>query len=227
MLVESSFRDAAYKKHFHTEYSIALIIDGAVTFEVDGLEYTAKKGDIRIFNPYEVHLIKKSSWVHINISLEVQQLEGFRFKNLISDSGLRELFLQAYLTKRLPDDFKIRLKGYEKDGNQKENKGGFEGVFLYIEKNIDSDSPLKVEKLAEIYGASKFHFIRKFKEEFGVTPYEYVQILKIAKFRHSLREGNPLSISSLIAGFYDQSHLIKTYKKFFGHTPARISNIVL
>ena len=68
-LMKNSFENRTYKKHFHNTYSISLITDGECVFCKDQSKYKAKKGDVRVINPYEVHEIHSSSWEHTNLVL--------------------------------------------------------------------------------------------------------------------------------------------------------------
>ena len=94
-------------------------------------------------------------------------------------------------------------------------------------QKIANEDDINVEKIAFYAGFSKYHFIREFKKEFGLTPYHYIHNLKIDNAREMLKNGTPLSQIAQICGFSDQSHFIKIYKKFYGHTPSKVSNNLL
>ncbi len=83
---------------------------------------------------------------------------------------------------------------------------------------------ITLAQLAEISGLSRYHFQRAFAQEFGLPPHRYQISLRIEKVRQWLRAGVP--IHSIEAGFADQSHLIRHFKKSEGVTPARYAAMV-
>jgi AraC-like DNA-binding protein len=83
---------------------------------------------------------------------------------------------------------------------------------------------ISLEQLAEIAGLSRFHFLRSFTEEFALPPHAYQVKLRVEKARHLLRAGMP--IKAIDAGFADQSHLTRHFKKVHGVTPAQYASMV-
>jgi AraC-like DNA-binding protein len=83
---------------------------------------------------------------------------------------------------------------------------------------------ISLERLAEIAGLSRFHFLRSFTKEFGLPPHAYQVQLRVEKARHLLKTGVP--VHAIKAGFADQSHLTRHFKKVYGVTPARYASMV-
>ncbi|HQV03520.1 MULTISPECIES: AraC family transcriptional regulator [unclassified Novosphingobium] len=89
----------------------------------------------------------------------------------------------------------------------------------YIEESLGDR--IHLEDLASIVGLSPFHFSRKFKIEFGLTPHAYVIQRKIERAKAMLLMKNtPLKVIAADCGFSDQSHLNRTFRKALGVTPA-------
>lgn len=89
----------------------------------------------------------------------------------------------------------------------------------YCLKNIERHPD--VEELAEISGYSRGHFYRKFKEETGCNPHEFILDLKM---RYALRilQTENITIKEVAAacGFDDPSYFCKVFRKHYGVTPA-------
>jgi len=86
-----------------------------------------------------------------------------------------------------------------------------------IEKN--PENTLCIDKLcSEIY-ISKYYYIRKFKEVSGLTPHKFQIQCRIRKAQKLLLNGENIVDVSLAAGFYDQSHFDKYFKKIVGISP--------
>lgn len=78
-----------------------------------------------------------------------------------------------------------------------------------------------LEKLSDEIGYSQKHFIHLFKAQVGLTPKQYMKILR---FQKTILEIESTSIHdwTFLArqnGFYDQSHFIHDFKGFSGFTP--------
>lgn len=71
---------------------------------------------------------------------------------------------------------------------------------------------------------SKFHFIRKFKNETGLTPHQYAVQNRIRKAKELLAADIPLADAAALAGFCDQSHLNRWFIRNIGITPRRYKN---
>ncbi|MGL6313147.1 AraC family transcriptional regulator [Vibrio sp. WXL103] len=78
---------------------------------------------------------------------------------------------------------------------------------------------ISVEEIAKAASLSKYHFIRLFNQQYGMTPHQYVISYKINRAKHQLELGtNPTDIA-MQYGFSDLSHLNRNFKNTFGITP--------
>ncbi|WP_458732859.1 helix-turn-helix transcriptional regulator [Sphingobium xenophagum] len=92
-------------------------------------------------------------------------------------------------------------------------------VSEYIEETLCDG--IHLEELASTVGLSPFHFSRKFKSEFGITPHAFVVQRRIERAKSLLLTRNmPLKVVAADCGFSDQSHLNRTFRKALGMTPA-------
>src|SRR5690606_21626802 len=80
---------------------------------------------------------------------------------------------------------------------------------------------LTLEQLAAAAGLSRFHFLRSFRREVGVTPHAYLTGRRIAAAKVLLDGDQPLSEVALACGFYDQSHFTRAFKSVTGVTPGQ------
>ncbi len=81
-----------------------------------------------------------------------------------------------------------------------------------------------IEQLAQIAGLSRFHFLRAFTREFGLPPHAFQIRLRLERIRMLLRSGFP--IQAVEAGFADQSHLIRHFRRAYGVTPGQYAAMV-
>jgi AraC-like DNA-binding protein len=87
----------------------------------------------------------------------------------------------------------------------------YEAMLAYIEAN---KGLIDVVKMAATFGYSVSSLERNFKKYLGITPKAYGDILR---FRYAVLDEDPIRL------FYDQSHFIKTCRKYTGKIPADIS----
>ena len=91
-------------------------------------------------------------------------------------------------------------------------------VLAFIGEHFAEDIP--VEKLAQLAGLSKFHFIRAFKRDTGYTPHEYIIHIRINTAKYLLKNTR-LSIREICGatGFSGESVFCSSFKKHVGLTP--------
>ena len=67
------------------------------------------------------------------------------------------------------------------------------------------------------------HLARAFRARYGCSPSEYVRGLRVEWARRALRDTDiPLSVVAQDAGFADQSHLTREFRRVVGMTPGRL-----
>ena len=81
--------------------------------------------------------------------------------------------------------------------------------------------PTTLAELAALSGVSRFQLLRGFARETGVTPHAYLLQRRVRLARQLLVAGCALAEAALEAGFADQSHMTRAFRRQFGVTPAR------
>ena len=95
----------------------------------------------------------------------------------------------------------------------------FEPVLSYIEAHLSE--PLRLERLAALSGLSLWRFATVFREHVGVSPYRYVDQQRVRRAQTLLQQRVPVARVASEAGFYDQSHLSRRFKRLCGMTPGQ------
>jgi AraC-like DNA-binding protein len=249
--VNNSFKNISLSKHFHEDYSISMVYDGAHLFSNEKDRYKIVPGIIQVVNPYEIHTTENSSWTHINITpsiatinciaeeiLQKEVHETIVLDSFINDENASYLFISLFETfnDKKNDILRVEnaiyefldylLKNYSSIKqnqivNKKVEKRDFSSTLEFIQENIANER-LALEEIAKNAGISKFHFSREFKKEFGISLSNYIQIKKVNRVKELLKKDLPLSNIAYECGFNDQSYMIKVFKKYMGYTPAKI-----
>ena len=85
---------------------------------------------------------------------------------------------------------------------------------------------ISLDDLAASVGLSAWHFSRRFKADFGLSPHAYLIRRRIDRARLLLgRRGQPLKAIAQDCGFADQSHFCRTFRRIVGVTPARFRDL--
>ena len=85
-----------------------------------------------------------------------------------------------------------------------------------------SKGNLQIKPLADQVAICPRHFRRKFYTQVGVTPKEYIRIVRLAQVCYRLINQDSINWHDVIYqyGYYDQSHFIKDFTQFMGRNPA-------
>lgn len=81
--------------------------------------------------------------------------------------------------------------------------------------------PLRLESIAEAVGVHPVHLAREFRKHFGCTVGDYVRHLRLIYASTQLSESNKtLATIATDAGFADQSHFCRSFKRITHMTPS-------
>jgi len=86
------------------------------------------------------------------------------------------------------------------------------------------DARLSIDTLAREVGLSTSHFARAFKQSLGQPPHRFLLLQRLERARHMLeRCGAQLADVASRAGFADQAHFTRHFKRQFGVTPGTLA----
>ena len=96
-------------------------------------------------------------------------------------------------------------------------------VLEYIERHYASN--ISLCDLSSFTGFSKYHFIRMFTKEKGISPYRFIECTKMTEAKKMLKAGEDLSNITYQLGFSSQSHFTNFFKKYAMVTPKQYSKL--
>ena len=245
LIAELKYNNESFKnfaKHSHEEFNIVALDSGKIELEFHKqAPQTLKANELAIFNPDQVHLTKSNDtlgyysmlinkeWVQA-IQQELFGSSQFLniYPNILKVSALNREFInicQLILEDNLEDISKKIEKFiknlYSQDLLLSEAKSSNSLLLKaqeYILQNIQND--LSVEDVAKNIGYTSAHLNRLFKEEFGLTLHAFLIDKRIQKAKELIKSSNlDLTQIAYEAGFFDQSHFIRNFKKRYSLSP--------
>lgn len=85
---------------------------------------------------------------------------------------------------------------------------------------------LSLAEIAESTGVSADHLARAFRRSYGCTIGEFVRRLRVQFACQRLTQaGDPLAQIAIAAGFTDQSHFTRVFRRYMGVTPAMFRSL--
>ena len=91
-------------------------------------------------------------------------------------------------------------------------------ILQYINHNLKED--LSVETLSARYYVSKYHLMRKFKQETGYTLHNYIVNKRLLMARTLISNGMPVTKAAQESGFTEYSTFSRAYRKQFKTNPS-------
>lgn len=92
-------------------------------------------------------------------------------------------------------------------------------IVAHLERNYME--PLTLRHLEDETGFSAYAIIRAFRRDVGTTPHAFLMRLRVRRAVSLLEEGETIVAAAAEAGFADQSHFTRHFKRLFGMTPGR------
>nr|WP_299244910.1 AraC family transcriptional regulator [uncultured Halomonas sp.] len=95
----------------------------------------------------------------------------------------------------------------------------------YILAHLEED--MSLDDLSQAAHLSKYHFLRLFRQQFAMTPHQYVLNCRINAARHALDNGALPNEVAFRYGFADLSHFNRRFKRIYGMTPHQYQRNVI
>lgn len=111
-------------------------------------------------------------------------------------------------------------KNYIMDRKSISYDSQIDNLIRYINQNLTED--LSIDTLAQKYFLSKYHLMRKFKQETGYTIHNYITSKRLLQARCLITQGTPVMKAASQSGFLDYTTFVRAYKKQFGAAPTQM-----
>lgn len=241
-----------FPNHFHEYYVIGYIESGQRYLSCKNREYIIESGDLMLFNPRDNHTCeqidgKALDYRCINIQPDImgkafveitgrEDMPYFTSQVIFRSelvSLLRELHLMImqedqdfrkeeiflFLLEQLIEEYTEQEMVPDKNEQSPKTKA----ICEFLEKNYMKT--IALDDLCHLTGLSKYYLLRTFTKEKGISPYRYLETIRIDKAKKMLEQGALPAQVAFQTGFTDQSHFSNFFKKLIGLTPKQYRNI--
>lgn len=241
-----------FPNHFHEYYVIGFIEGGKRHLWCKGKEYDTSAGDLILFNPRDNHYCAPVNgelldYRAVNIKPEVmsravKEITGEAYmpyftENVVYKSDIaqsvqdlyRAVLNDAPLLEKEENLFFLLdqiLREYASDFESADvlrPNRQIQSLCQYMEEHFAENVTL--DELLSMTDFGKSYLLRSFTRQTGVSPYRYLQTIRLDKAKRFLEEGIAPIDAAGMAGFSDQSHFTHFFKEFIGLTPKQYQRI--
>ena len=241
-----------FPNHFHEFYVIGFVEGGRRHLWCKNREYDLGAGDLILFNPRDNHYCAPVNgelldYRAVNIAPDVmeqavQEITGKRFtphftQNVVYQSDIAPSVASLYnailhRSTRLEREeaFFFLLEQVlqehaspfsEEDVPKQDSR--IQSLCAYMEEHYSEN--ITLDELLSMAPFGKSYLLRCFTKQLGVSPYRYLQTVRLNKAKDFLEQGVPPVDAAAMAGFSDQSHFTRFFKEFIGLTPRQYQKI--
>ena len=248
-VIRARFKDFSFSPHTHDEYMIGVTESGKGRPCLEGKTYRINPGDLILLNPGEITAggpPKDFAWHYRGFYPPVRLMQLAVHDLLPHTSDIPQFSQNVSSDPHLAATLRNVLFTLERQQSTLKSESLLLEILVNLFKHYAADKPtwqqvgnehqsvsrakeyleaypsknITLEELAAAVNLSPYYFCRVFHKEIGLSPHGY-QLLVRAQFAKSLlAQGIPISQAAIKAGFFDQSHLTRHFKRIFGVSPS-------
>lgn len=231
---------AAFSPHRHDTYTIALTMAGVQAFNYRGAMRHSLPGQVLILHPEEIHDGHCSDEAGFSYRAayvpptHVQTVLGGAELPFVSNGVSTNPALIAAAVNMVIDCAGVEDPGAYDDalydlaqamnevaGKAAKVRTANRTAVMRAREFLDTAvvDGTRLEELEQVADCDRWQLSRDFRALLGTSPYRYLQHRRVDLAKQLLRDGETLAEAAHGAGFADQSHFGRTFRKAVGLTP--------
>jgi AraC-like DNA-binding protein len=243
-----------FARHTHDEYALGVITSGVLGFDYRGAHHLAGRGEINLVVPGEVHTGQPERGDHWSYRMfylapalvaEISEQAGrgrgepFFAAGVIRDESLAATVMRLHhdLDAQRVDALEaesrlvallttwLQRHGEKQRATQSRVHAPDVARVRAFLDDCGSQKP-SLTTLAKLMGLSPYQLLRAFTRQYGLPPHAWLIQRRVREARGLLDRGMSPVDAAATAGFADQSHLNRHFKRIVGFTPGRYCNFV-
>jgi AraC-like DNA-binding protein len=238
------FVDYAYPPHVHDAWTVFIVDDGWIRYDLEARHRGAGGERITILPPHLVHDGRaagragfRKRVLYLGTDVIDERLAGRAVDQPdVHQPALRRALGALHRALGQPDDaleaearlatVSERLRAHLGD-RPAELPAGHRASLADDLRDLLDLRLFQRTTLAEAgraLGASPSHLVRCFTRRFGIAPHQYVVARRIDAARGRLLDGEPIALVAAGVGFYDQAHFTRQFRRHVGASPGRYAS---
>ncbi|WP_429267326.1 AraC family transcriptional regulator [Paraburkholderia sp. EB58] len=241
--MEASFHGRPFAPHRHDTYAIGITRSGVQSFNFRGQRWHCLPGQCHILHPDETHDGSAGTdegfsyrMVYVDPAL-VQEALGGKPLPFVANPVVEAARLSALRVTDVWDidediDELARVDLVASIANLLVNASTASlkksgplalGRLVQVRDRLASAPAVRhpMAELERLAGLDRWALARQFRAAFGTSPSRFRTHRQLDLLRRSVKSGVSLMDAALEAGFSDQSHMSRQFKRAYGLTPAR------
>jgi AraC-like DNA-binding protein len=234
------FVDHAYPVHTHDTWTLLIVDDGAIRYDLDRHHHGALGTAVTLLPPNVAHDGRAATShgfrkrvLYLDADVLGDDLIGAAVdRPSLADGLLRTRVHQLHETLANPEPLEAESRLVLVSERLRAHLGApsptgvtSKGLAEDLRDLLDDRLPgaLTLAEAADALGAHPVHLVRSFGRRFGLPPHRYVTGRRVDRARRLLLDGTPPADVAAAAGFTDQAHLTRHFKRYLGTTPGRFA----
>ena len=240
-ILHARFSDHAYPMHAHDTWTVLLVDDGAVRYDLDRHERGAFGDLVTVLPPRVPHngtSARPGGFRKRVLYLDADRLPAHLVgasvdTPAISDRQLHHAISRVHRLARTPGDVplaegllalalaRLRTRLGDPADPRPPSRAAAHGLRDLLEEHVVTGLPLATAAATLHFDAA--HLVRSFRQEYGMSPHQYLISRRVDLARRLILAGEPLRAVAAGSGFHDQPHLNRHFKRILGVTPGRFA----
>lgn len=240
-VLHAEWRDHSYPAHTHDTWTLLLVDNGLIGYELDSHAHLAAPGaGVTLLPPHVAHDGRPGT--SRGFRKRVVYLEGDVFaESLIgaavdgpsmTDEALHHETSELDRALVLGDDLEAESRlalvverlTWHLSGRPALIFASSPAAVAQRARQIVDDDPAAVIRIADVaatVGVTTAHLVRSFTRSYGIAPHRYLLGRRLDLARRRLLAGEAPADVALATGFYDQAHLTRHFRRLLATTPGR------
>jgi AraC-like DNA-binding protein len=233
------FTDHVYPPHAHDTWTLMIVDDGAIRYDLHRHERGAATGTVVLLPPHVAHTGRAgtaSGFRKRVLYLDADVVDTALSGRAVDEPALADALLHVRLDRlhRVLDEPGGALEAESRlaliADRVRRRLGrpappGAPGLAAALRDLLDDrlTGGVTLREAGRLLHADPAHLVRSFGREFGLPPHRYLVGRRVEAARRRLLAGEPIAEVAVAVGFHDQSHLHRHFTRLVGTTPRRFS----